>query len=438
MQSLYEYLRVDLGMTSPELVLKKVQQYKNNEIENLISYIFKSVKSNAPVNRESIFDFKVNSTLSGDSYPCSDLSCRLKKLEELMRFSSLYADSVYITSPFDKYMKQLESIREIDRFSLGIDIIILLELESLVSTNIVKFQSEYICLCPECSKQYNEDIQFFENTVGKSYNAVLEECATKIKCNLLVKNEPEILISNAEEYGSSHDSIISFKDYIPESVMKILKKRKSNNIKLEKQDIINIGLPNFMLDNAYNDVLMNYIHSRDSNVSYLTDRKLDTLLLNNLNENKTNDLDLLNHTLSIIPKVNINSILELRIKDGESFQLYRDTLNRELKKLKNPNENEIIDFQRDIIQPELNKMNLVLKNHKKHLMRETKRDVLIWGGILSIGVFSGILNNNYVNLFNTIGGAGTIYNMYDKLDKSNQDYPVNNEQYYFLWKLNNA
>src|SRR5699024_3988721 len=307
-----------------------------------------------------------------------------------MRFSALYADYVYIDSPFDKYMHQLENIEGIDRYSLGIDIIILLELEPLVLAEIVKFQSDYICLCSECSKKFGKDLDFFDANVN--YDEILEECISSISCRLLNKQNPEIHITNGEKYGFDHEMVVTFKDFIPDNIAKLLKVTKSNSIRLEKNDVIEDGIQSMILENVYEDVLMNYIYSRESKISYLTDRVIDFSLLNMLNDDKENKLELLNHTLSIIPNIGINKVVDLRLNDGESFKVYRDTLNEELRKLKNPTDSEIIDFQQDIIQPNLNKINLTLNNYNKRLMREIKRDVFLWGGVLSVGMISGVLN----------------------------------------------
>src|SRR5699024_12851615 len=115
-----------------------------------------------------------------------------------------------------------------------------------------------------------------------------------------------------------------------------------------------------------------------------------------------NKLELLNHTLSIIPNIGINKVVDLRLKDGESFKVYRDTLNEELRKLKNPTDSEIIDFQQDIIQPNLNKINLTLNNYNKRLMREIKRDVFLWGGVLYVGMIRWVLNNHFSYLLYSI------------------------------------
>ena len=40
-------------------------------------------------------------SLSGSGEECSQIGCRLKKVDQLARFSALYSDVIYIRNPFD-------------------------------------------------------------------------------------------------------------------------------------------------------------------------------------------------------------------------------------------------------------------------------------------------------------------------------------------------
>lgn len=437
MESLYEYLEHELQMNTPEVVMDSVFNLKYSEMENLIERLFQEIHVENPENNISIFDFKVNSTLAGGKYPCNNINCRMDRLAELMRFSSLYADHVYIISPIDKYITSLGSEDEIDRYELAADIIILLELKALVINRIIIFQSEYICLCDNCSKKYHRDKELFINNIDKGYNRLLEKCSTKIKCKLLKKENIEIHISNAEDYGYYHDTVISFRHYIPENIKRKLAVSISNNISLNPNDILSLGISDLLINNAYEDVFKNFIYEKSSNISYLTDRRIDFSLLNYVNGESNSNFNLLDHSLSILPNVKISDIIELRMKEGESFKVYRDKLNKELRKLDNPTKSEAIDFQRDIIQPEINKMNLTLKNNKKFLMRNLKQELIFWSSTISVGMLSGRISNDMTSVLGTLGGASTLYHLYNDYREMNSDSSIKNEPFYFLWKLNN-
>lgn len=438
MFELYNYLRIELGMTSPQAVYNKIHSFNNRKSEELVAKIFKMIKIEIPRNNKSIFNFKANSTFSGGRYPCAELECRIKNLKNLMRFSALYAEEVFISSPFDKYIEQLENGIKINLNDLIIDIIILLELETLVVHKIVKFQSEYICLCSNCSSNYKNDIEVFKKSVDIYYEKLLNECASQIKCELINNGDPEIIVSNLELYGYSYSTVMQFTDYTPDSIAKIINKAGLNEIILNEKEIYELGIPNMILNQSYKDTLVNYLYSMDSNISYLTDRQVDFELLNLLDKDNKSNLHLLDHTLTIVPDVNIEKIVDLRLKDGESFKVYRNTLNKEIKKLRNLSENEMADFYQDIIQPDIDNMNRTLKNHKRNFNRGVVKETLFWGGVLSVGMVSGSFENNLPSeIFNTVGGLGTTYSMYNNYNKFNENNSIENEPYYFLWKLHN-
>lgn len=437
MEDLYEYLEYELEMTSPESVLKKISSLEYEGLDNLIVSLFQKIPVEKSKNKGSVFEFRPNSTLSGGKYPCSDLYCRLNRLEELMRFSSLYADKVYIVSPIDKYMELLENGLEIDAYELAVDIIILLELKPLVINNIFKFQSEYICLCSNCSSKFHRKKEMLKKDMDDCFKSLVIECSTKIECKLSIKEDIELYIFNAEEYGYNHKTVMSFKYYIPDNILGKLGTLKSDEVSLNPDDILALDIPNFLLNKAYEDVFGKFIYDNDSKISYLTDREVDYTLLSYANGQTENNLHLLDHSLSIIPDVSISNIVELRMKEGESFKVYRDKLNKELRKLNNPSKNEIKDLQLDIIQPEINKMNLALKNNKKIFGEQFKRDLVLWGSTISLGMLSGKVTKDMSSIIGAIGGISTLNNLYSTYKEVNSDSDIRNEPFYFLWKLNN-
>lgn len=61
------------------------------KVEYLIVEFFQKVPVKSTKNNDSIFVLWPKSTLTGGAYPCKYLYCRMSRLEELMRFTSLYA-----------------------------------------------------------------------------------------------------------------------------------------------------------------------------------------------------------------------------------------------------------------------------------------------------------------------------------------------------------
>ena len=66
---------------------------------------------------------------------------------------------------------------------------------------------------------------------------------------------------------------------------------------------------------------------------------------------------------------NIENLLKIRDNDYESFIVYRDKLRQIINSTNLNNEKEYNEAYHDLIQPEINKMNSVLKKNKKHLIK---------------------------------------------------------------------
>ena len=98
------------------------------------------------------FSFIANSSLSGGRHPCSYSECRIKKLDELVSFSSLYADEVYIQNPFEEVLiAGPESVNEISRQELIYGIYNYIYLKPLIEKGIIKYAQNMVALCQKHS-----------------------------------------------------------------------------------------------------------------------------------------------------------------------------------------------------------------------------------------------------------------------------------------------
>lgn len=120
---LYEYLDGFTALDIDDIFNQIIYEWTNEQVEAFVGKLFLEIKMDYFEN-PSYFNFYANSTLGGAAYPCSALECRLNNLDNLLRFSALYADKVLIQSPIDAHYERLESDKDIDRVSLATDIIL--------------------------------------------------------------------------------------------------------------------------------------------------------------------------------------------------------------------------------------------------------------------------------------------------------------------------
>jgi hypothetical protein len=89
----------------------------------------------------------------------------------------------------------------------------------------------------------------------------------------------------------------------------------------------------------------------------------------------------------------------------------------------------------DEIRPELNKINLTLKNNKKVLWGNIKSNVFLASTYISTSLFTGILPTNIGKIVASVGGFGFAKNIGQDVLKLIKKPEVRNNELYFLWKI---
>ena len=102
------------------------------------------------------FSFIANSSLSGGRHPCSSAGCRIKKVDQLVSFASLYADEVYIQNPFEKVMLDgVENINRVSREELVYGIFNFIRLKPLIEKGIIKYAQNEVSVCQHHRENIN-------------------------------------------------------------------------------------------------------------------------------------------------------------------------------------------------------------------------------------------------------------------------------------------
>lgn len=320
------------------------------------------------------------------------------------------------------------------------DIYCLLKLRPLIETGIVKYSSEYICLCQSCLDKITTEDNKFKEKMNLVYDLLEEEYIQNVKFKLNYETEkPFFEITGPEKYVFHERSYIHFRKFVPDPIKEIMVKGKS--IEIPQQILQESGILNSLISPIMDDVYHQNSVVRLYDVSYLTDRDIDINVLNALHsendfERSSKLVDSLTHLLPIIEDLNLNKIVELRIKDGESFNTYRDSLTKLINQKSNHTAKELKEMFRDQINPELNKIEQTIKRNKKNLIGSVARDITFASSIISVGLYSGLLPKDIGKIVAALGGTKFFYELYNKMGKTfSRDEEIEKNSYYFLWKL---
>ena len=383
-----------------------------HELETTTPYI------NKKPSNITTFDFAVSGSLSGQGHPCSAIECRLDRVDQLARFAALYANKIVIICPL--ISKPPSKISDDIKKLFIDDLTILYYLRPLIESGIVLFTPRRIPLCKIHANEAKEKESLIFNTAKDIIKPLLPKISVNIEefkdGTFLSLNGPEILFENCF-HGCLYTGDMN----------KYKRKRKITHI-------MNAIKPTLV------DVLWQNISSLRNYSNYLTSSELHLKLIQELNpELKSHNKALINgfsHSLPFLKNIDIKKLIDLRLNEVESFNVYRDSVTEALKLIEISNISDIREIFNDIIRPELNKIELTIKNQKTFLTDDLKRDLLVSFGFISIGLFSGLFSPELSKLLTALGG-------YDFIAKTCKDVhyllkepsEIKKNKYYFLWKI---
>jgi hypothetical protein len=391
------------------------------------------------------FSFTANSSLSGGKHPCSVAECRVEKLNQLITFSSLYADQVYIQNPFERLaLQDKEKVSEYERMELLHGIASYNQLKPLIKKGIIKYANNLVPLC----LHHNEIIakplaESIEKKEGELYELLHEYLIDKCSINFdYMKNGLAFLeISGPEELIEHGVIYFHYFDTLPEYLNFLLK--KTTPYSLTKKEIIDNELLSLVINPILKDLSNQEWHSAFHGTSYLFDKAVQAKIATKMNKSKyaANSSAFesgMQHYLPTVHSQDMKIVLNLRETEAEAFAVYRDRLNKFMRDSKSLSEQEISYIFRDQILPEINLIDKKIKDWKSKSRESLKEKVIFGSGAVAIGLYSGILPANIGEIIATIGGGtalATALMDYNKTFKEKEE--ARSSDFYFLWQAKN-
>ncbi len=141
-----------LSLWTQDGVIPFIENISPDTLYELVETLFLSIKYHLSpsfaIKKNKNFSFVANSSLSGKPYPCSDLNCRLNKLDNLVSFASLYADTIYINNPFEFLYHSWENLNlEFIKNEIANAIYQYFYLKPFISLGIISYSCSYVTLC---------------------------------------------------------------------------------------------------------------------------------------------------------------------------------------------------------------------------------------------------------------------------------------------------
>lgn len=410
------------GLT-PERMTDTVRSWNLTDMEAFI-FDFNDYLPRLDGHRLSgVFDFQATYEMSGGSWPCAEVTCRIRKADQLARFAALYADRVIVQSPvprrpprhFNSWVKQqvVEDLRLIYHF------------EPLLRADLMFFAPELPGLCTDCLNRALGLETSLESTTRDIIRPYLDNVVTEI------------------EQDPDHPGFVRIRQSGPEKLFE-----HKERIELRKGTVVDqtgYSIEDDVVDYlqpVIRDIVSQHFTTLLNGGNFLANRELHSDLIHALNQTPSQIsrssflVDPLAHQLPYVSGVDLAKLVHLRRSEGESFELYRQAVSTALKAVPHIEDRHMGELFDDQIRPELAKIDLTLKNARKFLYGSIALDVVTLAGFLSLGLLSGLLPYDLEKVASAIGGFKCLTDLKSKVDQLRREsINLSQNKFYFLWKV---
>ena len=312
--------------------------------------------------------FCASNSLSGAPYECLAHDCRIARVDELSKFSALFADNVlyhnFIADSSPTFGHAPDEDDYDFRYKVVSDISVLYQLRDLISSGIVQpyttphgycldcFSNKY--LGPKSSGNIKKASVSFKNLVTKKLEVFLTSDENGIYANC--EGDETILVHG----GGTYILDDTVKDIIPRDVMK---KASTGGVYLSKRLKKEMQIAEAISSELITDAVIQKSVSKLTGGSILTHspREIGAMkaIENDSSVQNINNI-LSDHWNIIIPyaeQISVDGLLKLREREGESFVQFRTALDNSVSEAFNSKnsftEKDAREMYSDLIEPKL-------------------------------------------------------------------------------------
>jgi hypothetical protein len=404
------------------------------------------------------YHFLANSNMSGlYGTGCSSSKCRLRRVDRLSRFATLYSDSVYIQSYFnwfDHFDIPEDWYQEYRlRNSISGSIKIINAIEPLIRNGVVKFLPTGIGVCKTCYTELNERQKALTSKLAEEIKKLEKLYSDTTSAKLTIHSIPSSIDAHLYEiHVTCDEDLFDHGCYVrtstelpPILLRKVANKPSLEEYQLSSSEILRGHVNRALLKAIARDLSCLKFYCYKSNLKYLTDRTLDISLLQATTEE--NNFLKYNEVLSrqlmfempIFSNISLSSLLKIRANEYDAFISYRETINNLI--------NEYIaqghqlspkiakQIYSDIIQPKVLRLDERISKIRASAILRSLSKVALSASALVFGLYGNYVPSEirpFLISYGLLEAASTVKSIPD-ITKAPAE--IRNDNLYFLWKL---
>ena len=413
------------------------------ELQSLLEGLAETVRADKPSGNELVpdhrgFDFLASSSIRGDSF-CR--VCAFDKVKLLTRYAALYCDRVLVPCPLEPLAFDTAGARE----AVATRILYLLEMRPVLESGIVQLFAPSFYFCAEHMRE-------FKHTTAPIYQRAQELYRRRIDDFEVVYRPKEhglgpcVEIEGPAEYVE-HGKLMTIYRARPNWAPKRLGKVGGAPGKLLSRTTVKKSRVVWRFFDALAvDLIFQQMVGEQQNARYLTDLPGEATFFarSGVDDERAAATAAicarLTHAVPLLRDVPLRTVLKLRRRETDSFELYRRALSEIVETYVKPgkfvSEKVADQIYNDILRPRLLKLKIEADSKRRSARIKAATKLGLPSALISVGLVAGLLPNDIAQLLRMAGIASLMAQAADSLTELKRNATeVRNQDLYFLLRL---
>lgn len=448
---LFELLENAGFLKGSTINIDRIARAKRSELVSVAEQSAELTPTSSVTNCDPVFSHTASLTLGGGPTPCVWGECRIKRARELVQFASFYSDRIFVNNNlFSSSGRLAQTPIDEARFAFEDELKIILVFKPLIESGLIVPVTPTTTLCYHClgkSVLPSEDRKRFDRTFREYAQRFERE--TKTTLEYLEDGQVGLNITGNEkliEHGAHFQDWGEIKQFAAEHPQLAQRLHKQKNFSLSKAQRKKFEVDADMAHSLFNDIGFEMAVSQCLKSSIVTSREVHVEILHDFVRsaelNRRNAL-IQKHLTCIVPFLNdvpTHDLLALRKGEEDAFIAFRQAFGKAVdeylksKRIK-LTELDAVAIYRDLIEPELARLNQKVNSASKTLFKKARAGVFGWVAAISAGHYLGFLDSGLIAIAKALGLTKVAADLASGFMASSGEDAIRNENMYFLWKV---